>query len=405
MGELAKVIDAEIVTIDAAARSHNVDPAVFRQFVMDGDISQIPRPDRPALVMALCQHIGIDPIERPFMVLHDGKREVLYATRSCTSALCRERKIDRKLIGVEERTIAGQKLIVAHARAALMATGRSDEATGVVPVMQEDVEWVNGPNGRRKKVHKGWRMPNPAEAANLVMKAETKAKRRAVLDLVGLGITDESELDTIAGARVAQIDLATGELHYEQPAALGAGEASPKASQRGDLGPRCSGKSAGLADGNDRRLGELAELVGRPKGNTWRAAIKHAGLDLAKYEEADGEPPRDPSRLTVEDGKALREWLDSKLEAKRADMDQSVEGGSQNADHDSQPANTDQLKRWVIDEYRRLCEKCDWSPEAWRDEFAAWAKLDSWPDTPTREHWVLVWEALRSLAANLEAVS
>jgi hypothetical protein len=39
--------------------------------------------------------------------------------------------------------------------------------------------------------------------ANAIMKAETKAKRRATLDLLGLGMMDETEVETIPGATVA----------------------------------------------------------------------------------------------------------------------------------------------------------------------------------------------------------
>lgn len=204
-----------LVTMGDAATAHHVDPDVMRQFVMDGDLSDIKPAMRPALVLALCRHIGVDPIERPFMVFADGKKIVLYATRACTSALCRERRISRDLLSVEERTIAGQPVIIARARATLLDGGRHDESTGVVPVMQAEVEWRDGANGKRYKNVVGWRMPDPNEAANLPMKAETKAKRRAVLDLVGLGISDESEIDTIRGARRGQVDMHTGDIHLE----------------------------------------------------------------------------------------------------------------------------------------------------------------------------------------------
>lgn len=399
MGEIAKIIEAEVVTIDDAARLHNVDPDAFRRFVMDGDISSIRPEERPALVMALCHHIGIDPIEQPFLVLRDGKREVLYATRSCTSALCRERKIDRKLISVEERTIAGQKLIVAHARATLMSTGRSDEATGVVPVMQEDVEWFEDRNGKRRKKHKGWRTPNPNEAANLYMKAETKAKRRAVLDLVGLGITDESEIETIKGARVSQINMATGELQEVQPLAIGEGESKgkPEAKRRGDLGPRCSGKSVGIAEGNDRRIGELAELVQRDMGTIWRAALQRAAIDLEKYVEADGEQPCDPWALTVDDGKRLREWLDGAIAKKRGPE------SSESGDPNSQTAQSASVRKHVIETYDHLCNVGECTREAWRDNFAAWAGLESWPDQPSDADWHTCAEGLGRFTAGLEA--
>jgi predicted transglutaminase-like cysteine proteinase len=40
-----------------------------------------------------------------------------------------------------------------------------------------------------------------------MMKAETKAKRRATLDLLGLGILDESETETIPGATTVTVPL------------------------------------------------------------------------------------------------------------------------------------------------------------------------------------------------------
>jgi hypothetical protein len=40
--------------------------------------------------------------------------------------------------------------------------------------------------------------------ANALMKAETKAKRRVTLSICGLGVLDESELETIPGTQVVQ---------------------------------------------------------------------------------------------------------------------------------------------------------------------------------------------------------
>jgi hypothetical protein len=44
------------------------------------------------------------------------------------------------------------------------------------------------------------------------MRAETKAKRRVALSIVGLGILDESELDTVPQAQRVTIDDATAEV-------------------------------------------------------------------------------------------------------------------------------------------------------------------------------------------------
>jgi ribosomal protein S13 len=49
------------------------------------------------------------------------------------------------------------------------------------------------------------------------MKAETKAKRRVTLSIVGLGWTDESEVDSIPGAQAVRVDPETGEILSPSP--------------------------------------------------------------------------------------------------------------------------------------------------------------------------------------------
>ncbi len=57
-------------------------------------------------------------------------------------------------------------------------TGRTDESIGAVP--------IDGMKGETR--------------ANAMMKAETKAKRRVTLSICGLGMLDETEVETIPGA-------------------------------------------------------------------------------------------------------------------------------------------------------------------------------------------------------------
>ena len=187
--------------VHAVAARHQLDRIAMGDFMLSGDITKIPTDDRAEFIAALCRHVGIDPLERPFMIMSDGsgesKRDVVYATRACAAALCRERGLSREIISVEERTVAGVDMIVARARCTVIETGRYDEATGAVPILQPLKDWSNRPNGKGPPAVT-WHMPDPDKAANLVMKAETKAKRRAVLDCVGLGLPDETEVATIA---------------------------------------------------------------------------------------------------------------------------------------------------------------------------------------------------------------
>jgi hypothetical protein len=53
--------------------------------------------------------------------------------------------------------------------------------------------------------------------ANAMMKAETKAKRRLTLSMAGLGMLDESEIDSINGAQRVDVDPETGEILRTAP--------------------------------------------------------------------------------------------------------------------------------------------------------------------------------------------
>jgi hypothetical protein len=52
---------------------------------------------------------------------------------------------------------------------------------------------------------------------NALMKAVTKAKRRLTLSLVGLGWLDETEVETIPGAKPVAVDAGTGEIINPTP--------------------------------------------------------------------------------------------------------------------------------------------------------------------------------------------
>jgi hypothetical protein len=104
---------------------------------------------------------------------------VLYAKRNCTDQLRHAHHISV--------TIAARELVedcyVVTARAAF-PDGRHDESIGAVPIA--------GLKGESR--------------SNAMMKAETKAKRRVTLSLVGLSTLDESEVESIPGAQPVPVD-------------------------------------------------------------------------------------------------------------------------------------------------------------------------------------------------------
>jgi hypothetical protein len=172
--------------VDEAAAPHGLFPETLYEYMLHGDVTTLSESNRVALIIAICKHIGLDPIEQPFLLIHDNGRVQLYASRRCAAALCRTRRISRELVSKETIDIDGVRYFEFVVRATMVEDGRVQDGIGVVPLLMWDKE------------RKDYRAPDPIEMANLRMKCHTKANRRAALDAVGLGIPDESEIPDCA---------------------------------------------------------------------------------------------------------------------------------------------------------------------------------------------------------------
>jgi len=152
------------------------------KLVLKGDLSGLSETERMDYYFRFCEHLGLDPVTRPFDLLNLSGKLVLYAHKGCTDQL-------RKKYGVSVTDLRGETIQDCYRVTALGRdhTGRTDASTGVVKV-----GGLLGDN-----------------YANAVMKAETKAKRRLTLSLCGLGMLDESEIETIPGAMT--VDFQSGE--------------------------------------------------------------------------------------------------------------------------------------------------------------------------------------------------
>lgn len=140
-----------------------------------GDLSKLTDEQRVDYLLKVCDALGISPLTQPLRFLTMEGKLVLYATKDCTEQL-------RKLHGVSVTDIATQRVDDIYVVLAKVQdkTGRTDASTGAVGV--------------------GTLKGNAL--ANAIMKAETKAKRRATLSICGLGVLDETEIETIRGAVV-----------------------------------------------------------------------------------------------------------------------------------------------------------------------------------------------------------
>lgn len=145
--------------------------SVVNHLVMKGDCSKMSEDECREYYLYRCKELGLDPAEKPFEFMVLQGKKILYALKSCTDGLCRERKLKREIISKERM----DDIYVVVSRATEIETGRYDESTGAVSI------------GNLKG----------DALCNAIMKAETKSKRRAVLSLCGLGMLDETEIETI----------------------------------------------------------------------------------------------------------------------------------------------------------------------------------------------------------------
>ena len=197
--------------------------SIMENVLINGNLAELSPEQRSTYYMKVCESVGLNPLTKPFEYIVLNDKLTLYAKRDATDQL-------RKVHGVSITIVSREKLDGVYVVTAKAVTkdGREDESTGAVAVEKEDGEWKSSSNGGKRYFAKnGKTIPLKGDdMANAVMKAETKAKRRVTLSICGLGLLDESELETIADKKT--FDKETGEILEGKP--NGNGHAAPAAS-------------------------------------------------------------------------------------------------------------------------------------------------------------------------------
>jgi len=193
------------MTGDNKALTIQTPTEILEKVVAEGDLGKLSSGERLIYYQRTCESLGMNPLTRPFEYIRLNDKLTLYARRDATDQL---RQLHRVNVTIVARELVDSVYIVT-ARAT-MPDGRTDESIGAVPLCKEDGEWKTSESGKRYFKGNGRFLPlSPEERANGMMKAETKAKRRVTLSIVGLGMLDETEIETIQGARV----VTEAELH------------------------------------------------------------------------------------------------------------------------------------------------------------------------------------------------
>ncbi len=162
----------------------------IEQVLLGGDLSKLNPQERLNYYNAVCTSLGLNPLTQPFAyIVLNGKLQ-LYAKKDCTEQL---RKIHGvSITKVDPRQIGNLVVVVADAAD---REGRTDSATGAVSIAFPDT--FKDKDGKWQKHPKAGQQITGEDLANAMMKAETKSKRRVTLSICGLGMLDETEIDTL----------------------------------------------------------------------------------------------------------------------------------------------------------------------------------------------------------------
>lgn len=154
-----------------------LDPGIIESLVIGGDLSRLTAPQKVSFYNYRCKQAGLDPAAKPFDLLKLNGKEILYANASCTQQLCGIHKL--KVAITARDKVDDIYTVCARVES---PDGRYSENMGAVPLTNLRGEAL----------------------ANAMLKATTKAIRRTVLAHLGLGMLDETEVQTIPGAQVAE---------------------------------------------------------------------------------------------------------------------------------------------------------------------------------------------------------
>ena len=148
------------------------DSAIISSVILSGDLSKLSATEKVSYFNGYCERLGLDPFTQPFQILRLQGKEILYLTRAGAQQLNKLHSVSHEIVSRNIHEAASTYEVIARAS---LPDGRHTESIGAVTIAHLKGEAY----------------------CNALMKAETKAKRRATLDLLGLGLLDESEVASI----------------------------------------------------------------------------------------------------------------------------------------------------------------------------------------------------------------
>lgn len=151
----------------------------IEQIVMSGNLGLLTPEQRVRYYKSRCDDLGLSVLAHPFEWITLNGKLTLYALKSCTDQLRVQRDVSIDDLRTEMNTETGiyTVTVVGHDK-----SGRKDADIGAVHVGALKGEAL----------------------CNAQMKAATKAKRRFTLSLCGVGMLDETEIESIPASAIQQ---------------------------------------------------------------------------------------------------------------------------------------------------------------------------------------------------------
>lgn len=188
---------------------------IIEKLVLGGDLARLAPVERVRYYRMFCERLGLDPLTQPFKMLNLSGKLVLYCDRSGAAQLNHKHQVSHQIVAREIIQDPAGECYVVTARAS-MPGGRQEESIGAVPLYRA------AGDGKTSRALFG------EDRANALMKAETKAKRRSTLDLLGLGVLDETEIGTIHNAQTVPLESSGATPHQLRAPAKVAGPPQPE---------------------------------------------------------------------------------------------------------------------------------------------------------------------------------
>lgn len=185
----------------------------IERVLIGGDLASLKPEERVSFYKMVCESVGLNPLTKPLEYIQLNGKLTLYARKDATDQLRNIHSVSISIVARE--VVEGCYVVTSRAK---LPSGREDESIGAVPI-----ENLKG-----------------EARANALMKCETKSKRRVTLSICGLGMLDESEIETIPSAKVSseQVAGATAEARtFTKPNSAGSDNGQGDVSSNGTAKP------------------------------------------------------------------------------------------------------------------------------------------------------------------------